>query len=351
MLFLPVLFISILMISLLEKLSFAYNHSSSTEIISETNINSPNETLKTSPPAPTNSPSVNSSEINPFEGFDIQTFKLQNTVPDYEYNPAYPILNITYSNSENGYTYKHNYASVKNLTDLSKSEVLSLMSSDISFNIEKNSSQPQVLIMHTHGTESFQPEGQMSYDPNYSCRLTDNTQNIISAGEILANTLNELGYNTLHDTSLHDYPSYNDSYDRSAVVVKEYLEEYPSIKIVLDIHRDAIETNGARVAAVTTINGIEYAQTMIISGADNGYMNMPNYKENLKFASILQNSLEKNYSTITRPILFDYRHYNQDLSVGSLLIEIGSHGNTLSQVKQTAKAIGISLAEIFDERQ
>ncbi len=334
----------------MQKAATAYNYSNSTESYIEINAQYAQKPLEENE-SNTHSSSEILKENNPFEDFDIETFKLQNTVADYEYNPLYPILNISYQNEENNYTYKYNNAYVKNLTDLSEKEVLDIMSSDISFNIEKNSSQPQILIMHTHGTESFQPEGQMSFDPNYTCRLTDNNQNIVSAGEVLANTLNSLGYNTLHDTSLHDFPSYNDSYDRSAVVVKEYLEKYPSIKIVLDIHRDAIETNGSRVSAVTTINGIEYAQTMIISGADNGYLNMPNYKENLKFASLLQDSLESNYPSISRPILFDYRHYNQDLSVGSLLIEIGSHGNTLSQVKQTAKAIGISLAKSFDDRQ
>ncbi len=346
MLFVPVFFISVFSFNILKEAATAYNY--------EDNINiytNPSETpLKTSVPNDEEN-ALNSKEVNPFEGFDIETFKLQNSTPEYIYDERYPILNIKYENEENGYTYKYGDAYIKNLTELSKGEVLGIMSQDIGFNVEKGSDLPQILIMHTHGTESFQPEGQMSFDPDYSCRLTDNNQNITSVGAVLAETLNNLGYNTLHDTSLHDYPSYNGSYDRSAVVVKEYLEKYPSIKIVLDIHRDAIETNGARVAAVSTINGIEYAQTMIISGADSGSMGMPNYKENLKLATLLQDSLETNYTNITRPILFDYRHYNQDLTTGSLLIEIGSHGNTLSQAKQTAKAIGISLARILDNTQ
>ncbi len=346
MLFLPVLFISIFILNILKEASIAYNYSNKTSITANVNEFSFEDSENDE-----SSINTDENEVNPFKDFDIETFKLQNTTPVYIFDERYPILNIKYENQENGYTYKYNNAYVKNLTDLSEGEVLGIMSQDISFNIEKNSLEPQILIMHTHGTESFQPEGQMSYDPDYTCRLTDNSENITSVGEVLADTLNNLGYNTLHDTSLHDYPSYNESYERSAIVVKEYLEKYPSIKIVLDVHRDAIEQNSSRVAAVTTVNGIQYAQTMIISCADNGNMNIPNYEENLKLATLLQDSLETNYTNITRPILFDYRHYNQDLSIGSLLIEIGSHGNTLSQAKQTAKAVGISLARIFDERQ
>lgn len=87
---------------------------------------------------------------------------------------------------------------------------------------------------------------------------------------------------------------------------------------------------------------------MIISGCDDGTMNMPNYLKNFHFASFLQSKLESSYSGLTRPILFDYRFYNQDLTTGSLLIEVGSHGNTLEQVKYSGKLIGKSLAEIIN---
>ncbi len=343
-LFLPALIVSFLTLYFLNEMANAYLYAD----FVQTGIS---EELKDNNIEEGNIQDEKNEEVNPFENFDIETFKLQNSEAEYVYDERYPILNIKYENAQNNYTIKHGSAYLKNLTDLSNDEVRGIMAQDINFNIQKNSSEPQILIMHTHGTESYQPEGMMSYDPSYTSRDTDNNQNITSVGKVLADTLNSFGYNTLHDTSLHDYPSYNGSYDRSREVVEEYLLKYPSIKIVLDIHRDAIETNGARVAAVSTINGIEYAQVMIISGADNKSMGMPNYTENLKFAALVQDSLEESYTGITRPILFDYRHYNQDLTTGSILIEVGSHGNTLSQAKQTAKVIGVSIAKIFDERQ
>ena len=173
---------------------------------------------------------------------------------------------------------------------------------------------------------------------------------MVSVGRIIAEKLNNLGYNTLHDATLHDYPSYNDSYSRSKATVEKYLAEYPSIKVVLDVHRDAIERDdGTRIKPVVTINGKRYAQVMIISGADNGYLNMPDYIKNLRFASHFQNAMESLYPGFTRPILFDYRNYNQQLTTGSLLIEVGGHANTLEEAQNSAQLIAYSLAKVFDD--
>ena len=221
----------------------------------------------------------------------------------------------------------------------------------VSFKVEKNSSQPQILIYHTHATESYVPTADMAYDSSYAYRSTDNSRNMTAVGKVMADTLNNLGYNTIQDVTLHDYPSYNGSYDLSKATVENYLKKYPSIKIVLDIHRDAVERNGRLINPVATINGTKYAQIMIISGRDNGYMNMPNYLENLKFATNLQNQLGKSRPGLARPVLFDYRNYNQQLTTGSLLVEIGTHGSTLQQAKNSAAAFAGALAQLLDGMQ
>ena len=120
---------------------------------------------------------------------------------------------------------------------------------------------------------------------------------------------------------------------------------------MLDVHRDAIERDGTIINPVTTINGKKYAQLMIISGCDSGYMNMPDYPENLKFATNLQNRLAKAAPGLMRPVLFDYRHYNQDLSTGSLLVEVGGHGSTLQQAKNSAALFATTLADMLDKQQ
>ncbi len=295
--------------------------------------------------------SKNESFENPFEGFDISS-------PDSSFSPPpvtdtdYPIVETTYASSTSNIIYRRQNCYVKNLTSLSQPEVEAELLAELPFTVDKNSTEPQILIMHTHATESYQNYPELFYDPAYTCRDTDVTKNMVSVGKIIADKLNDLGYNTLHDATLHDYPSYNASYGRSKATVEQYLAKYPSIKIVLDVHRDAIERNdGTRIKPVVTINGKKCAQVMIISGADNGYLNMPNYKKNLRFASHFQNSMETLYPGFTRPVLFDYRNYNQQLTTGSLLIEVGGHANTLEEAHNAAYMIAYSLASLLDGQQ
>ena len=114
---------------------------------------------------------------------------------------------------------------------------------------------------------------------------------------------------------------------------EQYLAQYPSIKVVLDVHRDAIEReNGTRCAPVCSIDGRQAAQVMIICGCDNGTsVQLPAWRQNLRFAAAWERSMEAKYPGLTRPVLFSYRFYNQDLTTGSLLIEIGGHGNNLNE--------------------
>ena len=151
---------------------------------------------------------------------------------------------------------------------------------------------------------------------------------------------------------MHDYPSYNGSYQRSAITVKNILAKYPSIKVVLDVHRDAIQTKeGVRTAPVANINGKNAAQIMIISGCDDGTMGMPNYMKNFRFSSLLQQQLESDYPGLTRPILFDYRNYNQQLTTGSILLEMGAHGNSIDEALYSGELMGKALVKALQQCQ
>jgi stage II sporulation protein P len=167
-------------------------------------------------------------------------------------------------------------------------------------------------------------------------------------GDAIQAELEAQGIGVIHATDIHDYPSYNGSYARSRETIVPILEKYPSIKVVLDIHRDAISGEGYAYQPFIDIDGREASQIMIISGCDDGTLGMPNYMENFHFACCLQSKLESDHEGLTRPILFDYRHYNQDLTNGSLLIEIGSHGNTLQQSQFSGQLLGRSLGELLN---
>lgn len=235
---------------------------------------------------------------------------------------------------------------VRNCTELENDFVKeqSKLKSDI--RIEPYSEEPQVLIMHTHACESYLTGEGLYQDESYTCRTTDSTQSVVAVGQKIAEKLAEKGICVIHDGTLHDYPLYNGSYDRAEETVTGLLEKYPSIKVVLDVHRDGIvESDGTPVAAVTEINGKKAAQVMIISAASDGYYHVPNYLENFHFACQLQQQMESDNPGITRPILLEYCQYNQHLTTGSLLLEIGSQGNTLEQALYTGELIGNSIAD------
>lgn len=238
---------------------------------------------------------------------------------------------------------------VRNLTDVSNDRLISesRLMPDFApdFTVEMNG-EPQVLIMHTHATESYEPYERDFYDSSFNSRTTDKHMNMAAVGDAIAEQLEAAGIGVIHDTTMHDYPSYNGSYDRSRETVQAILEEFPSIKIVLDVHRDAIErADGERIAPVAEINGRNAAQIMIISGCDDGTMGMPDCMKNFRFACMLQQQLESDHEGLTRPILFDYRKYNQDLTTGSILIEVGGHANSIDQAVYSGELIGRSLAE------
>ena len=223
--------------------------------------------------------------------------------------------------------------SIKNNTRLPASEIAAEITNSLSFGVEWNSPDPQVLILHTHATEDYRLSSGLWFRPGDGSRSTDRNLNMCAVGRVMADTLNAAGLNTLHDETLNDYPSYTGSYANSRSVAQQYLSQYPSIKIILDVHRDAIETEGgARMAPVCTINGRQAAQVMIICGCDNGTsVSLPNYRLNLRFAAAWESAMEGLFPGLTRPVLFSYRYYNQDLLPGCLLIEIGGHGNNLNE--------------------
>lgn len=242
----------------------------------------------------------------------------------------------------NKYFNLENSGQVMNNTSHSNYELFQESKLKPEFKIELNG-EPQVLLMHTHTTESFEPYERNFYDNSFNYRTTDPTKNVVMVADEIKKQLEASGIVTIHDTTIHDYPSYNGSYQRSAETVKAILAQYPSIKVVLDIHRDAITSDGNLIQPVTTFNGKKAAQVMIISGCDDGTMGMPNYMHNFRLACLFQQQMETSYPGLTRPIMFDYRKYNQDLTTGSLLIEVGSHGNTLEQVRYSGELIGKSI--------
>lgn len=206
--------------------------------------------------------------------------------------------------------------------------------------ITKNS-QPQVLLYHTHTTEAFLDD----------TRSRDLNRSVVAVGDQIAAQLEAAGIGVLHDKTVHDYPSYNGSYDRSKVTMQNDLKKYPGIQVTLDIHRDAMGTaDGTRIKPTAVINGKKAAQVMIISGCDDdGTLGYPNWEYNLRLAVRLQKSLADRYPGLARPLNFCARKYNQNLTKGSLLVEIGTEVNTLDEAKYTGELFGKSLVAALNQ--
>ena len=187
------------------------------------------------------------------------------------------------------------------------------------------------------------------YDTSYAARSRNTALNVCAVGAEMARVLNEAGINTLHDTTLYDAPGYTDSYKRSRAGVQEYLARYPSIKVVLDVHRDAIEdADGTRVKPVWVQDGESTAQVMLIAGCGNGgSIPLPNWRLNLRLAAAWEAAMEEAHPGLTRPVLCGYRFYNQDLTTGSLLIEVGGHANTLDEAVRAGRCAAEALAKIL----
>ncbi|MBQ8797435.1 MAG: stage II sporulation protein P [Oscillospiraceae bacterium] len=202
--------------------------------------------------------------------------------------------------------------------------------------------EPTVLILHSHATESY--ENTEGYKESSDYRTLDEHYNMVSVGEVLATLLEENGIRVIHDKSLHDSPSYSDSYGNSRVSAQKYLEQYPSISLILDLHRDSVaDSDGDQIKYTVDTPIGTVAQMMLVVGTDAGGLTHTKWPENMSLAVKLQAHLEKQCPGICRPISFRTQRFNQDLSTGALLVEMGSAGNdrqeALLATQYLAKAI------------
>ena len=208
---------------------------------------------------------------------------------------------------------------------------------------------PQILILHSHGSEAYSQNDGDLYQESDPFRTTDCAHNVVRVGEVMAEVFRAHGFQVIHDTSLYDYPVYSGSYDRSRAAVEDWLEQYPTIRIILDVHRDAlVDPDGAIYKLVSQENGKKVAQVMLVVGTDSGGTEHPHWPDNLALAVQLQQELLSDYVTLARPIVLRSSSYNQQLSPGSLLVEVGGHGNTLSEALDGARLFAESVSQVLE---
>ncbi|MEE1278302.1 MAG: stage II sporulation protein P, partial [Acutalibacteraceae bacterium] len=165
-------------------------------------------------------------------------------------------------------------------------------------------------------------------------------------GERVAAELKAAGIGVIHDKTLHDYPSYTGSYTQSAKTIKAYLKKYPSIKVVLDVHRDAVNGDGTdKIKLVSEQGGKKAAQVMLVMGSQTGNVTgFPEWKQNFRLAVRFQQKMETMYKGLARPLYFMSRQYNQTLTTGSMLLEVGTEANSMEEALYSGTLAGKALA-------
>ena len=218
-----------------------------------------------------------------------------------------------------------------------------LLSAPLTWNL--TDTEPRVLILHTHTTESY-TQLQEPYVESADYRTLDEGYNMLSIGEIVAGILSDSGIGVIHDRQLHDYPSYNGSYNDARKSILSYLEEFPGIELVLDLHRDAADTENGQLRPVATVAGETVAQLMLVMGTDESGLQHEHWQENLSLALKLQAQLERQAPGITRPTILRAQRFNQDLHPGALLVEVGAAGNTHIEARRAAEQLAHAIVAL-----
>lgn len=212
----------------------------------------------------------------------------------------------------------------------------------------KDISKPTVLIYHSHTTECFTLLDVGYYTESTDLKTKDINRNMVRVGDEICRVLESRGIGVVHDREIHD-EDYNSSYDSSRQSVEKYLEEYPSIEITIDVHRDSITyKDGTKVKPTVEVDGKKAAKMMIISGCEyNRVKNFPDWQDNLHFSTAVANELNSKYEGLMRPILFSERKYNMDLTKNSFLLEVGTEANTLDEACYSGRLFADGLSDLL----
>lgn len=203
---------------------------------------------------------------------------------------------------------------------------------------------PKILIIHTHSCESYTQSEGHTYIPDGNFRTLDKTASVIAVGDVLAEELAARGVEVIHDRTYNDYPSYNRSYAVAREKIQAYLEQYPSIVLVIDLHRDAL---AEPVREATTLNGTDCARLMLVVGTDEGGLNHPHWDRNLSCALKLQALANRQVPDLFRPLSFRRERFNGDLSPGEMIVEVGSTGNILPEALASMPCLADLLVQLL----
>ena len=259
-----------------------------------------------------------------------------------------PIIPMDLSLSSYGAEYIHNSTGLT-------PDIRKLLEAELGYSSFEylSSTAPTVLIIHTHGTEAYSENGAISYkdDGGELARSKDTDKNVVSVGKRLSEALRERGIYSVHCEIMHDYDGYRDAYTRAEETIKNYLEHYPTIRLVIDLHRDSIvRSEGELVRPVTVVDGNAAAQVMCVVGSSWGGDDDPRWEANLALALQFREYLNNKYENLCRPAYLKQSTYNQEIAPYSMLLEIGAAGNSIEEAYASCDAIADGICAVFGKK-
>ena len=210
--------------------------------------------------------------------------------------------------------------------------------------------EPQILIYHTHTQEAYRQTDEDAYVETGSWRTDDEAHSVVAVGEVLKAELERYGFSVIHDTTDHEPPKLSTSYSRSLLTMLQYQQRYPTLRIFIDLHRDAYGDIEAGSKDYVTVDGKECARMMFVVGTGENYEDdeKPNYESNFKLAQAVTDELEDICDGFMRPIRVKSGRYNQQVSDMCLLIEMGHNANTLEQAENAVRYFALALSRVVD---
>jgi stage II sporulation protein P len=240
---------------------------------------------------------------------------------------------------------KETFYSIDSMTPVTAKDLNAdkLLKKDVS--IEKNADEPQILIYHTHGSEAFADS-----------RKNKTQDTVIGVGDVLAEELTKTyGYNVIHDRTVYDVIDgkldRSRAYDVAGAAVERTLKENPSIKVVIDLHRDGVSDN---TRLVTTIDGKQCAKIMLFNGMSRikgkgeiAYLKNPHRTGNLAFSLQIQLAAAEQSEGLMRRIFLRSYRYNLHYRDRSVLIEAGAQTNTVEELKNAMVPLAKALDSVL----
>ena len=267
----------------------------------------------------------------------LSVFAAESPAPDFDVPETEPAVLPEFSAGD------ADCVEIKN-NSTAKPDVEELLESPLSWDLLGDA--PTVLILHTHSTESYTKSAGEDYKESSAFRTLDENYNMISVGDHLAELLEAGGITVLHDRELHDYPSYSGSYNHARKSIAAYLEEHPSIRLVLDLHRDASGDNDNQMRTKATVDGNPSAQLMLVVGTNGTGLTHPDWEENLALGLKLHTQCERISPGIMRYVNLRAQRFNQDLSPGALIVEVGAAGNTHTEALRAIEVLAEGILSI-----